>query len=102
MKPEKKTDIKISTVEDEDMPVYEGEIIDEEKEETAIVPNTDTPLVEKPAYKLGKAAGSIIAVIGFFNEIRNMFRTKNTNGTGMGKAGGRGMRRKKRRMRRIK
>ena len=72
--------------EDDHIPVYDVEII-------------DPPPSGKIAYKLGKAAGSVIAVIGFINEIRKVFRGVSSSGSGKSKPEGKGMRRK-RKMRR--
>ena len=92
-------DIGNNIEEDEDVPVYEVEIIDENEEEegTKIVPKNDNLPVKNLSYKLGKAAGSIIALLGFVNQFSHVFRSKRDVGIGAGK--GMGRRRKRRRIR---
>jgi hypothetical protein len=76
-----------SIEEDQVLPVYEGEIIDEyENKNTKIEKKNDKPPVGKLAYRLGKTAGSLIAVLGFINEIRHVFKGSRT-GSEAGKYG---------------
>jgi hypothetical protein len=81
-------------------PVYEAEIIDEEEEEKKgkMVPTDEHLPARTIAYKLGKAAGSIIALLGVVNQFSHMFKPDRDVGRGPGKGRGRG-RRKRRRIR---
>lgn len=116
MKLKKNTNIdnENSIEENQRLPVYEGEIIDEyeyENKNTKIEKKNDKPPVGKLTYRLGKTAGSLIAVLGFINELRHVFKgSRSSNkegkyGSGMeqrGPIGGRrrrGMGRMKRRSR---
>jgi hypothetical protein len=82
-------------------PVYEAEIIDEDEEEKGgkMVPTDEHLPARTIAYKLGKAAGSIIAVLGVVNQLSHMFKPDRDVGRGPGKGRGRGRRRKRRRIR---
>ena len=92
-------DIGNNIEEDEDVPVYEVEIIDENEEEEGakIVPKNDNLPARSLSYKLGKAAGSLIALLGVVNQFSHVFRSKRDVGRGAGK--GMGRRRKRRRIR---
>lgn len=87
--------------EENDLPVYDAEIIDEEEDNTKIKLRDAKSPVGKLAYKLGKAAGSIIASLVLFNEIRSAFKTKVPIGGDFGRGMGKGRRRRKGKMRRI-
>lgn len=50
----------------QELPVYEAEIVEVEDEQEK--------QVEKFSYKLGKAAGSLIALLGFFRQVRGAFK----------------------------
>lgn len=92
-------DIGNNIKDDQEIPVYEAEIIDEneEVEGAKIVPKNDNLPARSFSYKLGKAAGSIIALLGVVNQFSHMFRSKRDVGRGSGK--GMGRRRKRRRIR---
>jgi len=96
-----KIDIGNNTEEDQMVPVYEAEIIDEDEDEEEkggkIVPKNGHLPARNLAYKLGKAAGSIIVLWGFVNQFSHMFRSNREVGRGPGK--GMGRRRKRRRLR---
>jgi hypothetical protein len=92
-------DIGNNIEEDQMVPVYEAEIIDEDEEEKGgkIVPKNDNLPARSLSYKLGKAAGSLIALLGLVNQFSHVFKTKRDIGRGSGK--GMGRRRKRRRIR---
>lgn len=111
LKKETNIDNENSIEEDQRLPVYEGEIIDEyeyEDKNTKIEKKNDKPPVGKLAYRLGKTAGSLIAVLGFINEIRHVFKRNRTGseegkyGSGMEQRGPTGGRRRRRGMGRMK
>lgn len=81
------------------LPVYEAEIIDEEEEDAKIVPLDAGPPVKSLAYKLGKAAGSIVGALAFLYEARGILKTGRTSGGNMCSGMGKGKGRRKRRMR---
>ena len=85
-----------------DMGVYDAELMEEpgvglQKPE----PQKETLPAQRTAFQLGKAAGSLLALLSFFNEIRNLFKRPGTSvfknesearpvGRGKGRGGGRG------------
>ena len=91
-------DIRNNIEEDQEIPVYEAEIIDENEaaEGAKIVPKNDNLPARSLSYKLGKAAGSLIALLGLVNQFSHVFRSKRDVGRGSGKGMGR---RKRRRIR---
>ena len=91
-------------VNDDRLPVFDAEIVDE-REDAKIVPAKAELPVKKFAYRLGKAAGTIFTALGFLNEFRHLFRTGYTggrgSGSGRGMGRGKGKRRRKEKMRRF-
>jgi hypothetical protein len=97
-----KTDIIEKNPDEQSLPVYEAEIIDEDKD---IVQKQDKPPARNISYQLGRAAGVLIGLLGLFRQTRNTFgSTKGQGrGTGRGMGKGKGMGRgKRKRMRRMK
>ena len=80
---------------DDRLPVYDAEIVDEREEEAKVMPVKANLPEKKIAYRLGKAAGTISAGIGFLNEFRRMFGRGYTGGGGSGRGIGMGKRRRK-------
>ena len=71
---------KIIEIEDDnDLPVYEGEIIDEEDEAVKLKPIEAAPLAENFFSKLSRAAGVVVAAVGFVNEIRDIFKDRRSS-----------------------
>jgi hypothetical protein len=87
-----------------DKVVYEAELMEEPGGEPQMpVPQKETLPAKRTSFQLGKAAGSMIALLGFFNEIRNLFKRPGSGtfnsergpmapGAGRGRGGGRGRR----------
>lgn len=106
------SDFKIEHGSDDDsgIPVYEGEILDEdefEDKDAWMVKRNDKLPEEKTAYRLGKTAGSLIAILGFINELRHVLakragRESCINGSGTGKSRSLGGRRRTGGLRRMK
>ncbi len=82
----KKTDIieKNPDDQEESLPVYDAEIIDEDKD---IVQKKEKPPTRNLSYQLGRAAGVLIGLLGMFRQARNTFGPAK----GQGRGGGRGM-----------
>jgi len=93
MKPKKINQVKDLVKQDEDPNVYEGEIIYENRESTAVEKKIDNPPSKKFAYKLGKMVGSVITVLGVINEVGRWVKTDRKRPGESKKGMGRRMRR---------
>jgi hypothetical protein len=98
MEPKKTNQVKALVKNDEDPHVYEGQIIDDDPEPTAIEKKIDNPPSKKFAYTLGKMVGSAVTVLGVIGELGRWFKI-DRKGPG---EGNRGMGRRMRRFRRRK
>lgn len=69
--------------------VYDVELMDE-AEETGVVPKKDPPPSRGFAEKVGRAAGTVLAVLGLLADIRGLFRSSRGNGSGTPRCDGTG------------
>ena len=78
-------------VNDDRLPVYDAEIVDEREEEAKVMPVKANLPEKKIAYRLGKAAGAIFTALGLFNQFRRMLSKGYTGSSGSFSGSGRGM-----------
>jgi len=88
--------IKLDRESDEELEVYEGEIIDEDVEKKAV----EKQPVKSPslnlAYKLGAFTGSLLSLLGLINEASSLFKHSPKNSPGKNRRGS-GLRRRRNR-----
>jgi hypothetical protein len=79
----------------EELEVYEGEIIDNDTEKTAVEKQENKPPARTFAYKLGIFTGSLLSLVGLISEAGRLFKSDKGRAAGMNKGPGRNRRRRK-------
>ena len=79
MWPVKKNNIPPTRSKDDDEPVYEAEILENDQEKTALTKKEISPVPHGLAYNLGKFAGSLISSAMFLGEVLNLFKKENAS-----------------------
>ncbi|MCU0288883.1 MAG: hypothetical protein MUF15_21120 [Acidobacteria bacterium] len=96
MWPVKKNNIPPILSKDDEEPVYEGEVIDNEQEKTALTKKEISPVQHAFAYNLGKFAGSLISSAVLLGKVLNLFKKENICVNRCKSSGGRGRRNRQR------